>query len=206
MSDENVDAVDTEIVVEVDEVEGDAPVEGAEALGDPGKKALDAMKAQRKAALDEARQAKAEIAELRAKLEGREAEHAKEQERQQAKDEALAAANQRILGAELKAAAKGKLADPSDAAVYINLGDFEVSDAGDVDTDALTAAIDELITRKPYLAAGKPRRFEGDADAGQKDGAKGAQITSREELKRMTPEQVVEAEAAGRLDKMLGRG
>lgn len=196
MSDEIVDAVDTDAVVET---EADAPIEGEEALGDPGKRALDTMKAERKAATDRAKAAEAERDAYKAKLEGREAEYAAEVEKRKTKDEA-------IVRAEVKAAAKGKLADPSDAYLYINVNDFEVSENGDVDTDALNTAIDDLITRKPHLAASKSRRFEGDADAGQKDGLKGGQITSREELKRLSPEQVVEAEAAGRLDSLLGRG
>ena len=196
MSDEIVDAVDTDTVVET---EADAPIEGEEALGDPGKRALDTMKAERKAATDRAKAAEAERDAYKAKLEGREAEYAAEVEKRKTKDEA-------IVRAEVKAAAKGKLADPSDAYLYIKVSDFEVSENGDVDTDALNNAIDDLITRKPHLAASKSRRFEGDADAGQKDGLKGGQITSREELKRMSPEQVVEAEAAGRLNTLLGRG
>jgi hypothetical protein len=191
---ETVDAENTSV-----ETEADAPVEGEEALGDPGKRALDAMKAERKAALDRAKAAEAKAAELAAKLEGREAEYTAEIEKRKVKDEA-------ILRAELKAAAKGKLADPSDASLFINLADFEVSETGDVDADALNTAIDDLISRKPHLAAGIQRRFEGDADAGKKGDRKGAQITSREELNRMTPEQVVEAEASGRLDTLLGRG
>lgn len=191
---ESVDAENTSVEVEVD-----APVAGEEALGDAGKKALDAMKAERKAANDRAKAAELKLAELQAKLDGREAEYTAEIEKRKVKDEA-------ILRAELKAAAKGKLADPSDASLFINLGDFEVSETGDVDADALNTAIDDLISRKPHLAAGKQRRFEGDADAGQKADRKGAQITSREELHRMTPEQIVEAEAAGRLDGLLGRG
>lgn len=194
MSEVNVDAVDTEVTVD-EEVE--APIEGVEALGDAGKKALDAMKAERNAERLRAKELQTERDALKAKLEGRESEFQAELATRSVKDEA-------IVRAELRGAAKGKLADPSDAALYINLKDFEVSDTGDVDTDALDAAIDALISRKPHLAASKSRRFEGDADAGQKDG-KAGQITSREELNRLTPEQRVEAEAAGRLDTLLGR-
>ena len=194
----NVDPVDIDTTIEPAEVV-DEPIEGEEALGDPGKKALNAMKEQRKAAEIRAREAEAERDALKAKLEGREAEYAAEVEKNKTRNEA-------ILRAELKAAAKGKLADPADAALFIDLKGFEVDGNGDVDTDALNAAIDDLIARKAHLAAAPQRRFDGDADAGPKGGPKGGQITSREELNRMTPEQVVEAEAAGRLDTLLGRG
>lgn len=189
-------------VNQVEEPQAEAPVAGEEALGDAGKKALDTMKAERKAATDRARAAEAELEALKAQMAGREQEHAAEVERQRAKDEALAAANQRILSAELKAAAKGKLADPADAHLFIDLKQFDVSDDGDVDTDALNTAIDELISRKPHLAA-TAKRFDGSADGGAKKDA-GVQQVTRDELKSMTPEQIVAAEAEGRLKNLLG--
>lgn len=196
MSEEIVDAVDTETVVDEPTVEVDAPVEGEEALGDPGKKALDAMKAERKAAADRARAAEARVAELEAKLSGREAEYAAEVEKRKTQNEA-------ILRAELKAAAKGKLADPTDAGLFINLSEFEVSENGDVDADALNAAIDDLISRKPHLGAVPGRRFDGDADTGPKGDGKPAQIRSREELSRLTDEQRIAAYESGALEGLL---
>jgi hypothetical protein len=178
-------------------------IEGQEALGDPGKKALDTMKGERNAARDEAKALKARLDALEAQAAGREAEHAAEIEKQRVKDEALSAANQRILRSELKAAATGKLADPADAALFINLAEFTVSDDGDVDSSALDAAISDLLTRKPHLAA-KQGRFDGSADqGGQRGEGKPSQIT-REQLKTMTPEAIVEAEAAGRLTTVMG--
>jgi hypothetical protein len=200
MSDEIVDAVDTEPIEAA--VEDEAPVEGADALGDAGKKALDAMKAQRKAAEARARELQAERDALKAQLEGREAEHAAEQERQRVKDEALAAANRRILSAELKAAAKGKLADPTDAGLYINLDEFEVSDDGDVDTDALVAAIDDLLARKSHLAADK-RRFDGAADQGAQVPQRLTQLSAAD-LENMTHAEVNQARREGRLNRVLG--
>jgi len=197
MSEEIVDAVDTDTAVTT-ATEVEAPIEGAEALGDAGKKALDTMKAERNAERIRARDAEARAAELEAKLQGREAEFAAEVEKRKTQNEA-------ILRAELKAAAKGKLADPTDAGLFINLSDFEVSESGDVDADALNAAIDDLVARKPHLGADKARRFDGDADTGPKGDGKPVQIRSREELSRMSPEEVVKAEAEGRLDDLLGR-
>jgi hypothetical protein len=192
MSDETVDAVDTEVTVDV---EVESPVDGEEALGDPGKKALDSMKAERKAALDRAKAAETRAAELQAKLEGREAEHQASVEAQRVKDDA-------IIRAELKAAAKGKLADPSDAGLFINLKDFEVSSNGDVDTDALNAAIDDLISRKPHLGATERRRFDGDADAGKKTDPKGGQL-SRTDIDRMTPDEIADAYTTGKFSDLL---
>ena len=47
----------------------------------------------------------------------------------------------------------------------LDLDEFEVNDEGDVDAKAIAAAIDGLLTDKPYLAAkgGRPR---GDIDQG----------------------------------------
>jgi len=202
MSEEIVDApVDTENTVDAP-AEVEAPIEGAEALGDPGKKALDTMKAERKAATDRAKAAEAERDALKAQLEGREAEHAAAQEKQRARDEALAVANKRILSAELRAAAKGKLADPSDAALYINLDEFEVSEDGEVDSDALASAIDDLLARKSHLAADS-RRFDGAADQGAKGEPRQSQLSATD-LETMSAAEINQARRDGRLNKVLG--
>jgi hypothetical protein len=202
MSEEIVDApVDTENTVDAP-VEVEAPIEGAEALGDPGKRALDTMKAERKAATDRAKAAEAERDALKAQLEGREAEHAAAQEKQRARDEALAVANKRILSAELRAAAKGKLADPSDAALYINLDEFEVSEDGEVDSDALASAIDDLLARKSHLAADS-RRFDGAADQGAKGEHRQSQLSATD-LETMSAAEINQARRDGRLNKVLG--
>ena len=145
--------------------ESAAVTEGATALGDAGKKALDAMKAERNEAKAEAKRFADEFAALRAQVEGREAEHAATLAAQAVKDEALSAANQRILKAEVRAQAASKLNDPKDALLYLDLSGFEVGEDGEVDGDAVAAAIDKLITDKPYLAA-QGTRFKGEADGG----------------------------------------
>lgn len=182
----------------------DAPIEGEEALGDPGKRALDAMKAAKRAAEKEAREARNELAALKAAAEGREAEWKAEQEAQRIKDEALAAANQRILKAEIRALAAGKLADPSDALLYLDTSDFDVDDEGNFDPDAITSAIDALISSKPYLAVQDGSRFNGSADAGVRKGSGVAQL-GKADLARMTPQQIDEARKKGQLDDLLGR-
>lgn len=188
---------------EQEQLEEETP-EGAESLGDPGKQALDRMKAQRNAERDRAKAAEAERDALKALIDGKESEHAAEVERQKAKDEALAAANQRILSAELRAAAKGKLADPADAGLFIDLDSFEVGDDGEVDTDALNSAIDDLLARKPHLAA-TGRRFNGDGDGGARGGDPKLKQVTEVELESMTAEQINEARRDGRLNKLLGR-
>lgn len=181
--------------------------EGADSLGDAGKQALDRMKAERKTAKDEAAAAKQELADFKAAaaLKDKPAEEqALEAARAEARIEATAAANKRILRSELKALATGKLADPADAALYIDLDKFTVTDDGETDSDALNEAIAALLEKKPHLAAQKPNRFNGDADGGAKGkDSKPAQL-SRADLQGMSSEAIVTAKAEGRLNDLLG--
>lgn len=182
------------------------PVEGEEDLRDAGKKALDAMKQKLREAEKQARESRAELERARREAELRDKpaeEQALEAARAEARAEALAKANERILRSELKAAASGKLADPTDAALFIDLTQFDVSGDGDVDSDALNDAIAELIQRKPHLAAQRQNRFDGNADQGPKREAGVQQITDREQLKSMSPEAIVKARNEGRLTKLL---
>lgn len=184
---------------------GEEQIPGAEALGDPGKKALDTMKAERNQAQREAAAAKAELERIRAEQEGRQAEHEAQLAAQKVKDEALAAANKRIALAELKVAAKGRLADPADAATFIDVAQIDVSENGDVDTAAIEALIEGLVTQKPYLAA-QGQRFQGSADGGARNDSKPAQLT-HEEVRRLSAEgkhdEIVKAKEEGRLADLM---
>lgn len=193
-----------------DEQEGDGTGDGdgAEELGDKGKQALDRMKAERTAARNEARDAKRELADFKAAeaLKGKPAdEQALETAKAEVRAEANKKANDRILRADLRAAATGKLADPTDAALYLNLDDFTVTDDGETDSDALNDAITDLLARKPHLSAAKQTRFDGTADQGAKGKESKAAQLSAEDIKGWPAAQIVEAQNAGRLDKMLGK-
>lgn len=141
-----------------DDVETD---EGSEKLGDAGKQALDRMK-------DRLRVEKA--ARVAAERERDDAKGVSEQEKTQraADAAALAKANGRIVRSEIKAAAKGVLADPADAFKFIDLDQFEVDDDGNVDEGEIAKAVADLVKQKPYLAAaqGQQQRFQGGADQG----------------------------------------
>jgi hypothetical protein len=84
-----------------------------------------------------------------------------------ARDEALAEGraigDERLIRAEVIAAAAGKVADPSDVHAILTangaLKDLVVDDDGQVDTDAITAAIDALVKAKPHLAAVRSPSF-----------------------------------------------
>ncbi|MFJ9558057.1 hypothetical protein ACIRPH_29990 [Nocardiopsis sp. NPDC101807] len=183
-----------------DEDQGDEP-DGADALGDPGKRALDAMKAKWRAERDKRRAAESELSKQRAPAKDDEPDA--EAIQQQAEQAAVARANERIVRAEVRAAAAGKLADPGDAMRFIDVSQFEVDDDGNVDADELADAIGELLTSKPYLAAHGGRRFQGTGDGGARKGSRPSQITSREDLAKMTPAARLKAHTDGRLRRLL---
>ena len=184
---------------------------GSDQLGDAGKQALDRMKGQRNAARDELRAFKAlgltpeQIAALTAPKDGDQPDP--EKIRRDAEAEATRKANSRIIRSEIRAAAAGKLADPADALAYLDMSRFEVDDDGEVDQDEVAEAIDDLLKKKPYLAAQGRPRFQGDADGGprnrdQADG-KPLQVTE-DQLKTMTPDEIVAAQKEGKLADLLG--
>lgn len=121
-------------------------------LGDAGKAAIKAERTARAAAERENKELKKRLDKLEeANL--NEVERAIKQARDEAASEAVATANKRIIQAEVKVAAGGKLSDPADAIRFLDLDQFTVDDDGNVDTDAISSAIDELVKGKPYLAA-----------------------------------------------------
>jgi hypothetical protein len=191
--------------------ESDETTEDEKPLGEAGQKALDAMKAERKAAREESRALKAELEKFKSELALKDKpaeEQALEAARAEARAEVTTKANERLLRSELKAAATGKMADPTDAALYLDLSTFDVSDDGDVDSDALAEAIADLIARKPHLAAGKPNRFDGGADQGAKGREAGPPQWTEADLQKADREgrsdDIAKAKAAGNLNTILG--
>lgn len=189
------------------DAQGDDPADGdsggEDALGDAGKKALDAMKAERNAARREARDLKRRIADLEAKASDGKDETDPDAIKAEARRQALVEANERILRSEVKAAAAGKFADPGDALRLLDLSEFEVDEDGTIDEEQIADAIDALLTAKPYLSAQGGKRFQGTGDGGPRNGGRPAQLT-RADLADMSPDQIVQAKADGRLDHLLG--
>ena len=103
-----------------------------------------------------------ELAEMKARHQTSE-EKAIEAAKKSGRDEALLEVNGRIVKSEIRAAAAAKVSDPEDAVTFLgNLDRFIVK--GEVDTKAISSAIDELVKAKPYLAViatGKPRPLPG---------------------------------------------
>jgi hypothetical protein len=176
-----------------------------DALGDPGKKALDAMKVKWQAERTKRTDIEAKLAAALAAKKPADGDDELAQARQKAVDDAIGTAmkkaNARILASEIKAAAAGKLANPALALKLLDLSKFEVDDDGNVDAEEISDAIADLIKNEPYLAA-QGRKFQGDADAGPRTGAKTAQL-SEADVKKMTPEQIVEAQSKGLLADYL---
>lgn len=180
------------------DVDDDADPEGSEDLGDKGKRALDSMKAKLKTERTRRRTAEAQ---LQAKpADGGDAD----QIQAKADQAATAKANTRIVRSEVRAAAAGKLADPKDALRFLDLDQFEVDEDGQVDEDEIADAIEDLMKNKPYLAAATGRRFQGTGDGGASRKATRPKQLSRQDLKSMTPAQIVKAKEEGRLDDALG--
>lgn len=184
---EQQDATATETTEQEQATTEQEPATGE--LGDAGKKAIDAMKAERNTARDELKSLRAEFDAFRAAAEGKQAEHEAKLAEQKIRDEALAAANERIASAELRVAAKGLVNDDAlaDLHLYINPKSIEVDDHGGVDANAITTAINDLISKKPYLGAQGTTRFQGSADGGARNGSRPASVD----------EQIAAAEKAG---------
>ncbi|MDT0270264.1 hypothetical protein RM844_28735 [Streptomyces sp. DSM 44915] len=180
-----------------DSDDADPDPEGADQLGDKGKRALATMKGKWRAERDKRRAAEE-------KLNQQAGQDDAERARAAAESAALAKANARILRAEVRAAAKGKLADPKDALTFLDLDQFEVGDDGEIDADEIEEAIDELIKNKPYLAAQGRPRFQGTGDGGAARKASRPRQLTKSDLKSMTAEEIDAAREAGKLDDLMG--
>lgn len=163
--------------------DGDGGQDGDEPLGPAGTKALEAEKDKRRKAQSALRpwsslarelgvktpeEIKALIAGKSGDGDGQDVDKV----RREAVAEATRQAHDRIIRSEVKAAAAGKLADPTDAIRMLDLSQFEVGDDGEVDEDAIGEAIDDLVKKKPYLAAQGGRRFQGSGDGGHRGDGK----------------------------------
>ncbi|GHJ01609.1 hypothetical protein TPA0906_34740 [Streptomyces olivaceus] len=192
-----------------DDGQGDADPEGADQLGDPGKKALDSMKGKLKAEREKRRALESQLAERDKPADGDQPD--RDALVREAEAKALGRANERIVRAEVKAAAAGKLADPGDAYRFLDLSQFEVDDDGNVDADEVADAIEDLIKSKPYLAAqgGTKPRFHGTADSGARKGQTRPTQLTEADVKRLSKAgnhaEIVKAQNEGRLDDYLGQ-
>lgn len=204
MADEDGKVEDTD----VDADQADDKPDGADQLGDAGKKALDSMKAKWQRERDGRKALEARIAELE-KSKAADGDGDKP-DTQRLRDEARAEARAEALKErcldKIEVRAAKLFADPEDAVALLGRRVDDFIDDGKLDTDAIDEAITELLKKKPHLAAaqGGAKRFNGTADGGTRNGStRPAQLTEQD-LKRMTPQQIVDAQAKGQLDDLLG--
>ena len=124
------------------------PPPAPEELGDAGKKAIEEERRARRDAEKAARDAHAELEKLRAAS-------LSDQERAvaDARREGERVGLRRIVEAELKAAAAGKLANPALAAKLLDVDGFIPKDGDDVDGERIAEAVAKLLETDPYLAA-----------------------------------------------------
>jgi len=81
---------------------------------------------------------------------------------------------ERLVRAEVRAVAAGRLADPADAIKFLDLSSFTTK-SGEIDGAAIAKAVDELLVGKPYLAAASSSSSgngHGSADQGPRGGSK----------------------------------
>lgn len=178
---------------------------GESQLGDAGKRALDAEREARRAADARAKELEDKLAKFEDANKS-ETERAIEKARKDADEAARAevttAYEMRLVKADVRTRAAGKLADPGDAVQFLDLDELAKSEEGPDRDKAIDAAIAELVKSKPYLATGAKPAGPGDPDGGPR-GAGPTQLT-REQLKNMTPEQIMEAREKGQLKNLLG--
>ncbi|WP_060880843.1 hypothetical protein [Streptomyces scabiei] len=175
----------------------DADPDGADQLGDKGKRALASMKGKWRSEREKRKALEQQLAEKDGADEA-------EQARRKTEADAVARANARILKAEIRAAAKGRLNDPKDALTFLDLGQFEVGEDGEIDSEEIEDAIDDLLKNKPYLAAATAKRFQGSGDGGAARKASRPKQLSKQDLKSMSPEAIEQARIDGKLDDLMG--
>ena len=134
-------------------------------LGPAGEKALEALKEERrqlKAKLSEHESELASLREAQMTEQERAIEQARKEAAESARSEALGEANDRLFRAELRALTAGKLTDTAitdlttdaDVAVkLLGLGQIPVTDTGDIDSEAISAAVTSYTEARPHLAA-----------------------------------------------------
>src|SRR5690349_4876017 len=160
------------------DTDDDGDEDEPEGLGDAGKRALARMKAERAAAKKEAAAAKKAAADERRKaaalakrvdeFEDRDrTDLEKAQKAAERATEQAAKATARAVRGEIKVGAAGRFTDPEDAIDVLMLHpDRYVGDDGDVDTDAIETALDELLQRKPHWGVREETAAAGDGDGG----------------------------------------
>lgn len=133
-------------------------------LGEGGKKALQAERDARSTAEARVKELEARLSRKSKDAGAKPGDDGKDQGkeldaealRKELREELTADSNARLVRAEVKAAAAGQLADPSDAPRFIDLAKIKIGDDGEPDAKQIKKAIADLLKERPYLAGTKP--------------------------------------------------
>lgn len=129
-----------------------------------------------------------------------ERERTRAEEAEAAKAAAEEKAQKALTRSAILAAAAGKVVDPEAAVRLIDTDAIEFDDDGLPSNAA--ELVDKLVEDKPYLAPGEKKPPAGDKPADQ--GGQGGGALTREDLKTMSPDEIMKAREEGRLDHLLG--
>ncbi|MER6531163.1 hypothetical protein [Streptomyces sp. NPDC001508] len=121
-------------------------------LGPAGEKALAAWK---KRARDAEQQTRDQAARLKEYEDRDKTEAEKQADALKAAQDRAEQATRLAVSAKVEALAAGRFQDPLDAVEALRSGSY-VTGEGVVDAAAITAALDDLLTRKPHWAAAEP--------------------------------------------------
>lgn len=162
--------------------EGGEPDEGVKDetdLGDAGKKALKAERDARKAAEKTAQEHADKLAELEAEAARLRRSNAAQKgtDLEAIKAEIRAEFATQLTESAIRAEAKGRLADPSDAFLYLKPAELKGE-------EAIKEAIDKLLTDKPYLAAKSGAQPWGDVGGGQRNAPEPEPASPEERMRR----------------------
>lgn len=202
------ETVETTDEVEADQVEADETEEvesdETDQVDDPTAGLRTALAAERKLHKEAEKRARAAEQQLADKDKPAD-QMAIEAARREAREEAQADANKRIARLEVKSALAGRVSNTAAALKLIDTSAIEVDTDGEVDADAIEAAIATLLAETPELAV-KQQRFQGGADQGTKGrDTKPAQMTRADfDLIKSDPRAVEKARVGGLLNKLLG--
>lgn len=185
MPEENTDAGTAEGTTDETSASGTTPAEGqsdsGEALGDAGKAALASERDARKAAEKSAKESAAKLAEHEAEIARLRRSNAavKDVDIDGIKAELTAEWAGKLAESAIRAEAKGRLADPADALLYIKAADYATGDDA-----AITAAVDELLKSKPYLAAAAGAPMWGSVSGGSREASEPEPASPEDRMRR----------------------
>lgn len=172
-----------------------------EPLGQPGVQALQREKERRRNAERELRELKKQAAEAPKPDTDLDPEALRKQIEQEVRAEIEESSSLELKQALVTAAAAGRLENPADAALFLDLNDLDLVDRK-LNSDDVKDALDALLTERPYLAAQSGPRAMPAPHGVRKGPSEPPQLTKRD-LQNMSPQEIQAAREKGQLDNLL---